>query len=406
MLRELLDQAVSCRLRGGGDVGAFLSGGLDSGAVVATAARILAPANRKIVAFTSVPRKGYDGSAPPQHIIDERVHAAATASLYPNVEHVIVPNEGCSPLANLDRWFFLADRPVRSLCSTGWIESASSALRSRKLKVVLTASYGNLGLSYDGAELLPELLASGRWMRLWGEASQIVKSRRRRWLGVLGDTFGPWFPPALWRLALKIGGRSSLSWRDYVAIHPALLDKIDFHARAKQYQHDLSMRPWKDASARFRLLGASDPGNYKKASLAELNIDFRDPTADVRLLEFCFSVPTDQCLSNGVPRALARRALADRLPKQVLEETRRGLMLADWHQDVNAARDSIVEELDRLDACPLAARTVNLTQLRQLTENWPSDSWQEAKVIVHYRYALLRAIAGGHFLRRVAGSNQ
>ena len=33
-LRDLLDKAVSCRLRGTGDVGAYLSGGLDSGAVV------------------------------------------------------------------------------------------------------------------------------------------------------------------------------------------------------------------------------------------------------------------------------------------------------------------------------------------------------------------------------------
>src|SRR6516164_6275229 len=38
-LRALLDQAVKCRLRGAGDVGVCLSGGLDSGAVASTAAR-------------------------------------------------------------------------------------------------------------------------------------------------------------------------------------------------------------------------------------------------------------------------------------------------------------------------------------------------------------------------------
>ena len=53
-----------CRLRGTGDVGAYLSGGLDSGAVAATAARLLAPSGRRVIAFTGAPREGYDGPAP------------------------------------------------------------------------------------------------------------------------------------------------------------------------------------------------------------------------------------------------------------------------------------------------------------------------------------------------------
>ena len=61
-LRELLDQAVRCRLRGAEDkVGAHLSGGFDSGAVVATAARLLADSGGRVVAFTAVPREGYCG---------------------------------------------------------------------------------------------------------------------------------------------------------------------------------------------------------------------------------------------------------------------------------------------------------------------------------------------------------
>src|SRR5262249_11632868 len=122
-LRNLLDQAVSCRLRGIGDVGACLSGGLDSGAVVTTAARLLAGSGRRVIAFTDAPREGYNGPARPKRIIDEGPYAAATAALYPNVEHVVVRNEGRSPLADLDRKFFLLDRPVRGICATGWSTS-------------------------------------------------------------------------------------------------------------------------------------------------------------------------------------------------------------------------------------------------------------------------------------------
>ena len=149
-----------------------------------------------------------------------------------------------------------------------------------------------------------------------------------------------------------------------------------------------------------------DPGNYRKGGLGGWQVDYRDPTADVRLLEFCLAVPTEQFLRDGMPRALARRALADRLPKQVLEEPRRGLQVADWHEDLTAARDHIADELDRLEACPAAATALDLPRLRRLTENWPSGGWERDEVIMPYRYALPRAISTGHFLRRVAGSNR
>ena len=38
---------------------------------MATAARLLAPSGKKVIAFTGVPRKGYDGPAPRNRIIDE-----------------------------------------------------------------------------------------------------------------------------------------------------------------------------------------------------------------------------------------------------------------------------------------------------------------------------------------------
>ena len=114
-LRELLDQAVRCRLRGTGDVGAYLSGGIDSGAVAATAARLLAssrPASRGIY---WVPREGYDGIAPRNRLVDEGPYAAMTAALYPNIEHVLIRNDARSPLDTLDRAFFLLDRPTNGL---------------------------------------------------------------------------------------------------------------------------------------------------------------------------------------------------------------------------------------------------------------------------------------------------
>jgi asparagine synthase (glutamine-hydrolysing) len=79
--------------------------------------------------------------------------------------------------------------------------------------------------------------------------------------------------------------------------------------------------------------------------------------------------------------------------------------VADWHEDLTSARDGVVDELDRLEACPAATAALDLPRLRRLTENWPSGGWERAEVFIPYRYTLLRAIAVGHFLRRATGSN-
>src|SRR5262249_51224374 len=120
-LRELLDQAVRCRLRGAEDkVGTDLSGGFDSGAVAATAARLLAPSGGRVVAFTAVPREGYADTQPGNRLVDEGPHAAATAALYPNIEHVLIRSKDRSPLDGLDRGFFLFDWPGYNLCNSVW----------------------------------------------------------------------------------------------------------------------------------------------------------------------------------------------------------------------------------------------------------------------------------------------
>src|SRR5262249_17684961 len=195
--------------------------------------------------------------------------------------------------------------------------------------------------------------------------------------------------PSLWGPINKFQKKYVPEVRDYSGLHPHRIG--DLPARARARNHDLLYRPWKDGFAmRLRYLQYYDPGNFHMGRLGGTQVDSRDPTADVRLLEFCLAVPTEQFLHNGVLRSLARRALADRLPKQVLEEPRRGFQVADWHEDLAAARDGVVEELDRLEACPAAATTLDLPWLRRLTQSWPSDGWERDEVMMPYRYALLR----------------
>ena len=406
-LRHHLDQAVRSRLRGAdGRVAAHLSAGLDSSAVATTAARLLAPSGGTVVAFTAVPRPFYDLPPPWRRLTDEGPLAAATAALYPNIEHVRVASGGRTPLGTLDRDFFLFDRPLANLCNFVWEHAINDDVRARGLRVLLTGNMGNLTISYHGGELLAELLRRGDWIGWFRAVSAIVRRRHWRLRGALSASVAPFLPPRLWRSICRAYYHQAFDIAKCSAINPARLTELGLPSRARAHGLDPSHRPARDGVAvRRAALGWVDLGNYHKGTLGGWGIDVRDPTADRRLIEFCLSVPTGQYFRDGVPRALARDALAGRAPPDVLNEPRRGYQAADWHEGLTAARPLLLEEISRLERTPAAARALDLPRLRQLAEIWPSGGWERAETIEQYRLALLPAISVGHFLRRASGGN-
>jgi asparagine synthase (glutamine-hydrolysing) len=397
-MRHHLDQAVRCRLRGALDVATHLSSGFDSSAVSATAARLLAPSGGKVVAYTAVPREGYDGPSPYNRIIDESPLAAATAILYKNMEHVLIRSRGKSPLDDLDRCFPLFDQPMLTLCNLVWLNSINDAARKRNLRVLLTGEMGNITLSYDGLFLLPELFRQGRWFHWLRESRAIVARRGFRWRGIAARTFGPWVPDSIRIWLERVINGQYQQVPECSLIHPERLADIRGAGRkaVSAAEKDGFLR-------RLEILCSDDYGNWNKGILAGWQIDRRDPTVDLRLVEFCLAVPTEHYLRDGVPRALARNALSDRLPKVVLEESRRGVQSADWHERLTAIRDQVALEIDQIAACPAAARMLDLEKLRSLVENWPAEGWERDDISSIYRGSLLRAISIGHFMRSVAG---
>ena len=402
--RHRLDVAVARRLRGQSVVGAHLSAGLDSNAVAATAARLLADRpGGQVVAFTSVPRTGFAGEAPLGRIGDEGPLAARTASLHPNMEHVTLSAGHRSPASSLDRNFLLFERPIQNLCNHTWWDAINDEAKRRGLAVVLTGQAGNFSISHTGYELLPQLLARGRLLRLAGEMRALkAYGMPARFIAQL--VAGPFVPPTAWRLLARLAGRGG----DAFLERGVRKDRIEgLRQRAADLGVDTSFRPRGEAArARMRALQSLDLGKYNKGLLAGWGLDFRDPTADRDLVEFCLRVPLDQYLAAGRPRALALRALADRVHPDVLAEKRKGFQAADWQEGVAAARNEIEGEIARLDACAPAAAVVDLDELRALLRSSPAREADEVAALRKYRGALMRGLSVGHCLRRASGSNQ
>ncbi|HEX8064661.1 MAG TPA: asparagine synthase-related protein [Allosphingosinicella sp.] len=404
-LREKLDTAVGCMLRGAGDsVAAHLSGGLDSTAVASTAARLLAPAGRRLAAFTAAPRSGYrDG--PSGAFADEESRAALVASQHSNIDHIVLRGPWSSPLDAADRNYFLYERPVLNLCNMTWSDAINAAARKQGLSVMLSGRRGNMGLSYSGMQHLATLLGKGKFRQLASLAGALLANQSRAGT-IAAQTLGPYLPLPAWRAIQRLRGKP-VSLDDYSAVRPEAVARLNLPARARELGFDLSYRPSRNGiEHRLRVLTGVDMGNYKKGQLAGWGIDSRDPLGDRRLIEFCLRVPEEQFTLGGIPRSLARRAMADRLPPAILQEKKKGYQGADWHEALTAAREEVARDLDRLSEIAASADTLDLAGMKRLVERWPSGSWHSQATTRDYRLKLLRGLSVGQFLRKASGSNR
>lgn len=402
-LREQMDRAVSARLRGAdGRIASHLSAGLDSSTVTATAARLLADNGGSVTAFTSVPREGYSEPPARDWFIDEWPLASSVAAMYGNVDHVKIASAAGSPFAEIERSFFIYDRPLVNPCNHVWHRAILDEAKRRGLNVLLTAGHGNASISYSGITLLSKLVRSGRLMRLAGEVYQLSR-HGMRWGTIGAQAIGSYLPSRLWRMIHRMRG-SELSLSEYSAISDEAAKSLAHCAADRRL--DLLYRPRVNAfESRVWMFGRVDQANFIKGDLACWGVDLRDPTADRRLAEFCLSVPDEQYLTQGRTRALARRAFADRLSDEVLQERRKGYQAADWHEGLCVARGEIRADLERLAGCEIAARNIDVGRMGALVENWPGGNWNAPEVMRRYRLGLVRGVGVGRFARWAAGSN-
>lgn len=381
--REHLDRAVAVRLRGAGPaVGAHLSGGLDSSGVAATAARLLRPGGGRVVAFTSAPRSGFAGPAYGGRVADETLLAGAVAALHPNIEHEIVRG-ALSPVQIAARDAALFGEPLGLPCNQVWWSAIHDAARARGLSVLLTGERGNGAFSAGGVETLSELIRRRR-LAAWTRAAASLLGTGPRLRGILFGSFAPWLPRPVWAwLNQRAYGRSAgQAGLDLVSARyrPALAN-----APARR-----ACPPRGDYLERWDMVTTGDPGLFRKGVLAHWGVEERDPTTDRLLVEFCFSVPPEVLVGEGVTRRLARLGLADRVHADVLHGPR-GYQGADWYEGITPATLK-----EAIDGAPPSG-VVDRDALSRLAATWPTGGWEHGDVIGPYRLGLLRALAAARF---------
>jgi asparagine synthase (glutamine-hydrolysing) len=194
-------------------------------------------------------------------------------------------------------------------------------------------------------------------------------------------------------------------WQDHAAILPDYAKQMRVDARAVDVGHDFLYRT--HPGERVAGLAQVDyVGDWIAAEKAVTGVEVRDPTADLDVLEYCFGVPAEQYLVEGIDRSLIRRAMWGLLPESVLTNRLSGLQAADWYEKVSSQREQIAAEIAELSSSPLARRAVDLARLEKAIKTWPTGGWDSPKVVEEYHLALTRGVAGARFLRWVESANR
>ena len=309
-LGDLLSDAVRLRLRGGERVGALLSGGIDSSALVALAAVFSSdPASLKTFSAR------YDDSDKDEgQFIASVVEATRTTNiaLYPDDQDLA---------ANIERFVWHHDEPIADL--TLWSQ----------WEVFRTAAEYGVRAVFDGVGVdgilgghiqtvhplyLGDLLRQRHIATMYREIDALRHRRKYDWplLALRGvrNSLPSWTREHLGALRRAVGGEHSLLGEDLRHLQSALMDqrrevRHEIESRAGRFWADAYLSLWPTQSL-FQPIDRS--------GLAH-GVEVRPAFRDARLVEFFFQLPTFSKVGGYTSKRVLRLAMNHRLPRPILE---------------------------------------------------------------------------------------
>lgn len=339
MLNELLHDAVNSHLLADVEVGAFLSGGVDSSVIVAMLSEKMGANALKTFCI---------GMGTGE--MDEAPRAARTAIRF-QVDHQCgyVKDEDfmCDPLYVLE----LFGQPFGdfSLVPTG----AVSMLAAKRVKTVLTGDggdevfggYGHYRFPFDRRPLCYESLRVFQW------------SIRERWKDAKHR----------WR-AENFGHAAMSNDQVWNIIHPSLQDElhcfdIDHYYRANDIP---ALDPFRRAQwIDIKTYLPSDILVKVDRSSMRSSLETRPPFLDHKLVEFVMNLPRKITNPEGASKSILRTWAQGKIPDEVLQAPKRGFGLPVSHLPQTGERERSLALLDTV----LQEELLDLKGAETLAEN-------------------------------------
>jgi asparagine synthase (glutamine-hydrolysing) len=333
-LRPLLEDAVRAHLIADVPVGLFLSGGLDSGAIAALAAR----SEAGIRSFTlSFPGTSYD-EAPLARKVAERC----------GTKHTEVPLDGSAIVGRIDEAVAGLDQPTMDGINTYFV---SWAAREVGLKVALSGLGGDelfAGYaSFLNTALLQRLTRTAWFVpRPLRRAvapliARLLETRLSR--DAANKTVSAWtnpdtlphpyfyartlFPPGQLERLIEPRFRPSTVGADGVTLEPTWLGWLNRTASEAGKLEPVASTAWMEMRCYMASTLLRDTDSVSMARSLEVRV----PLLDTPLVEFVSSLPDAARHRAGAQKALLVESLAGLLPEEILGQRKRTFTLP-WEE--------------------------------------------------------------------------
>lgn len=392
--REIFQRSVSDRLRTYRKVGAHLSGGLDSGSVASFAAKALQKEKKELHSFSYVPIQGFEDWTDISRIPNERPLIQSTVDFVGNIKPNYLDFNDKSSLTEVDDWLDALEMPYKFYENSYWLKGIYEEASNQGIGILLNGQRGNWTISWGHAlEYQALLLKRLKLIQFAKEVyyfSQRLGGKKSRILSVVGKKAFPFLDP---------------STNDYsypMLINPDFAEKMNVIEILQKQNVDVkgSVLPnaYEMKKTQFeQLYYWAINGTYATKLSLKHAIWERDPTNDLRVIQFCLAVPEKQYIQAGQDRSLIRRATKDFLPDNIrLNQKKRGLQGADGINRMLPAWNKFVEEIQLLCKDKTADQFLNLSvvknSLEKIKDNPSSKDVYEAdfrilmRSIIFYRF--------------------
>ncbi|MFC5703631.1 asparagine synthase-related protein [Cohnella faecalis] len=353
---DVFGAAVNARLRTFREVGASLSGGLDSGAVAGFAANSLRSEGKVLHTYSYVPPGDFQDWTHAGAMPDERPLIRQTIAHVGNIREEYLSVPGGDPYSDIDDTLALREEPYKFFENAFWVKSIYAQARQDGVGILLTGAQGNHTISWGSAPYyFSYLLKKFRWLKLYREFQQYsrqLRVKRSRLFRALIDQ------------------RQHEGERSFPAmIHPEFAQRSEVYGRREHADGLDSLSSLDERAARENHFASSAVRHAIGSSVSALSHRYglweRDPTSDARVIRFCLALPMEQYVQNGFDRALVRRSLRHILPDSVrLNQRVRGVQGVDWVHRMRASWPVFLAEADAIRRDSAASELFNVEQIR------------------------------------------
>lgn len=341
--RSLFSQAVSCRLRSATPVGATLSGGFDSSAVVCSARKLLgrtAPLHAFSVRFPQTPE------------CDEGTFIECVRGVGGVVGHD-VPGDTGSPLGDMLPVFEHFDEP--SLIQNFHLSRAAyRAAAAEGIRVMLDGHDGDTAIAKAPTASGPGTAARRSLAR---RLASLALHPRRAWARL----------QARLHRAPEAASASPGIINEEFSRQTGACDRLDSFRQAARMAAAAG-----DRQLHLRRLTNGYPV-YASEAMAKLGAVFgiepRHPFYDHRLLELCLALPPSLKNRDGFTRYVARRALEGVLPDPVRWRPGKTNLGPQFHQAFRTRDRELVMHTFH-ENCPLLAPFIDLSRAEELLRRY------------------------------------